>query len=183
MWHGGVTRLEWRWRAQPSSSDAVAGALLRVARRNAEVLQGKTLLLRSGVAGFTSRVSGRSSGVPVHCRVTLPRRPCIRFLFAGSEPGLRLPPRRVSRRRRLPSARDSHHRGSQRTSLSCIDAMPGTQASGAAEATAPRNRSSKRLIISVQPIPCRDRPLRKPRPCRRPARPTRRSRRSCPRRP
>src|SRR5215831_6316953 len=39
------------------------------------------------------------SGVPVPCRVTPPRRPCIRFLFVGSEFGLRLPPHPASRRR------------------------------------------------------------------------------------
>jgi len=45
------------------------------------------------------RVSGWSPGVPVHCRVTPPHRPSIRFLFVSSGLGLRLPPHPASRRR------------------------------------------------------------------------------------
>src|ERR1700730_3363491 len=45
------------------------------------------------------RVSAWLSSVPVHCRVTPPHRPSIRFLFVGSELCFRLPSHPASRRR------------------------------------------------------------------------------------
>jgi hypothetical protein len=56
-----------------------------LARRNGETSRGKTLILHSIAAGFTDAVSAWLSGVPVPCRVTQPHRPCIQFLFVGTE--------------------------------------------------------------------------------------------------
>jgi hypothetical protein len=69
-------------------------------------------------------------------------RPYIRFLFVGSELGLKasFPPRLTATL--LPSARDSHYQGSQRTSTSRINAMPGT----------PRRVAPRLRGLSVSPL-------------------------------
>ena len=52
--------------------------------RDAEISQGKTLLLPPNAAGFTRAMSDWLLGFPVLCRVTPPHQPAIRFLCVGS---------------------------------------------------------------------------------------------------
>ncbi len=115
-----------RFRREPASN-GVAAVLLRIARRQAEISQGKTLLLRSGAAGFTgARVQvnfGRPRNLP-GCP-TAPALYPVPFRRLRSWPRASSPPRLAATR--LPPARDSHHQGPQRTSTSSINAMPGTQ--------------------------------------------------------
>jgi len=67
--------------------------------REEEISLGKTLILPPVAAGFTRVVSERLSGLAVHCRLTPPHRPHIRFLCVRSGFRLRLPPHPTSRRR------------------------------------------------------------------------------------
>ena len=53
--------------------------------RDAEISQGKTLLLPPNAAGFTRAMSDWLLGFRVLCRVTPPHQPAIRFLFVGAE--------------------------------------------------------------------------------------------------
>ena len=98
-----------------------------VARRGEEVSQGKTLLLRSGAAGFTcarvQMIIGRPRPLPGYTAMPTLYPISVRQLRA--RPPASSPPRLAATQ--LPSPRDSHHQGSQRTSTSCINAMPGAQ--------------------------------------------------------
>jgi len=98
-----------------------------VARRSEQVSQGKTLLLRSGAAGFTcARVQvtiGRPRPLPGY--PTAPASYPISVRRLRTRPPASSPPRLTATQ--LPSVCDSHHQGSQRTYTSCINAMPGTQ--------------------------------------------------------
>ena len=118
----------------PRSSGAVAAALLRIApafaragRRSAEISQGKTLLLRSGPAGFTCArvrvIFGRPRPLP-GCP-TAPAFYPVPVRQVRAWPPASSPPRLAATQ--LPSARGSHHQGPQRTPTSSINAMPGTQ--------------------------------------------------------
>ena len=108
-----------------------------VARRSGEVSQGKTLLLRSGAAGFTCArvrmIIGRPRPLP-GCPTTPAFYPIsVRRLRAW--PQASSPPRLAATQ--LLSARGSHHQGPQRTFTSSINAMPGTQKNRSAALRAP----------------------------------------------
>src|ERR1700693_906541 len=122
--------LLWPRLTPPRPPHAVADILLRNARRDEEVSQGKTLLLRSGAAGFTcARVRmtiGRPRPLPVS--PTAPALYPISVRQLRAWPQASSPPRLAATQ--LPSARGSHHQGPQRTSTSSINAMPGTQSAG-----------------------------------------------------
>jgi hypothetical protein len=85
------------------------------------------LLLRSGAAGFTCAhvrvMIGRPRPLPGY--PTAPALYPISVRRLRTPPPASFPPRLAATQ--LPSACDSHHQGSQRTSTSCINAMPGTQ--------------------------------------------------------
>src|ERR1700730_17824103 len=90
----------------------------------------KTLLLRSGAAGFTCARVRMTIGRPR----PLPGYPTAPAFYPISVRQLRAWPKASSPPRlaatQLPSARGSHHQGPQRTSTSSINAMPGTQQKG-----------------------------------------------------
>jgi len=85
----------WATMASADFSSCVGGRLrppAPVARRQEEISQGKTLILPPSAAGYTAVVSVWLLEFPVRSRVVPPHRPCIRFLFVGSEVCRRLPP-------------------------------------------------------------------------------------------
>ena len=80
-------------------SDAVTDTLLRLPgepRRSPTV---RHCTLTGQPPDLPVRVTEGVSGVPVHCRVAPPHRPCIRYLFVGPPICPRLPPHPASLRR------------------------------------------------------------------------------------
>ena len=125
--------------------------LLRIARRSGEVSQGKTLLLRSGAAGFTCARVRMTFGHPR----PLPGYPTTPALYPVSVRRLRAwppassPPRLTATQ--LPSARGSHHQGPQRTSTSSNNAMPGTIVAAGAVPAAFCCRNGEKQVCRRKP--------------------------------
>ncbi len=129
-------------------------------RRDKEISQGKTLILRSVAAGFTNARVRMTIGLP-RPWPSYPTAPAsypvsvrqLRALLPASSP-----PRLATTQ--LPSAISSRHQGLKRTSTSNINAMPGTPKKGAGEVIsgAKTNRTITRYDFSR----CTSRPYKTP---------------------
>ncbi len=121
-------------------------------RRDKEISQGKTLILRSVAAGFTNARVRMTIGLP-RPWPSYPTAPAsypvsvrqLRALLPASSP-----PRLATTQ--LPSAISSRHQGLKRTSTSNINAMPGTptkQAGRAARLFVFGSESDRAFVQSI----------------------------------